>query len=416
MSIRFSFVLLVGVLVVLNGCIPSENKSHSLNTETDTPISFESIVSPAGPGSSTPTVHTTSEGVVLLSWVEPHAEGGHHLRFSQLESDAWSDPKTIAQGEDWFVNWADFPSLISLDDGTLAAHYLVKSGEATFAYDIHVTQSLDGGQTWSSSVVPHTDGTQTEHGFVSMLPSGDGRLFAAWLDGRNTGGGHGSQGAMTLRSAILDHAGMLHDETLLDERICECCQTSAVRTSNGMIVAYRDRSDEEIRDISVVRWQHGMWSAPQTVYKDEWHILGCPVNGPAVAAAGDQVVLAWFTAAQDIPRIQLSFSTDEGQSFGVPVQVDDGFPFGRLDAMLLQDGSGLVSWVEKKDGGAEIRVRRVYPDGTLDQSSVVATTSAIRASGFPRMTRSGNTVYITWTEVGESLSIRTSVAMLSAGL
>ncbi len=120
---------------------------------------------------------------------------------------------------------------------------------------------------------------------------------------------------------------MLYDENLLDERICECCHTSAARTSNGIILAYRDRSDEEIRDISVVRWQDGMWSAPQTVYKDDWHILGCPVNGPAVAAAGDQVVLAWFTAAQDIPRIQLSFSIDEEQSFGVPIQADDGSPF-----------------------------------------------------------------------------------------
>ena len=419
MSIRFSPLLLAGVLVVSNGCTPSESTQHSLGTATGAPISFQNIASPAGPGSSTPTMHTTNEGVVLLSWVEPHAEGGHVLRFSKLEHEAWSAPKTIAQGEDWFVNWADFPSLISLDDGTLAAHYLVKSGEATYAYDVHVTQSLDGGQTWSPSVVPHTDGTQTEHGFVSMLPSSDGRLFAAWLDGRNTGGGHdghGSRGAMTLRAATLDHVGTLYGETLLDERICDCCQTSAARTANGVVVAYRDRSDEEIRDISVVRWQNGTWSAPQTVHEDRWHILGCPVNGPAVAAAGEQIALAWFTGAQDMLRIKLSFSTDEGRSFGAPVQVDDGFPLGRLDTILLQDGSALVSWIEKTDGGAEVRVRRVDTDGTPDVSSVVAVTSVARASGIPRMARNGNAVYIAWTEAGEPSSIHTAVAMLSEGM
>lgn len=419
MSIRLLLFLFAGVLVVSNGCTPSESTQHTLDIATGAPISFQDIASPAGPGSTTPTVHTTNEGVVLLSWVEPHAEGGHVLRFSRLEHDAWSAPKTIAQGEDWFVNWADFPSLISLDDGTLAAHYLVKSAGATYAYDVHVTQSLDGGQTWSPSVIPHSDGTKTEHGFVSMLPSSDGQLFAAWLDGRNTGGSHdgrGPQGAMTLRAAILDHTGSLHGETLLDERICECCQTSAARTTNGLVVAYRDRSDEEIRDIAVVRWQNGTWSAPQTVHEDRWQILGCPVNGPAVAAAGEQVALAWFTAAQDTRRIKLSFSTDEGRSFGAPVQIDNGSPIGRLDTILLQDGSALVSWIENADEGAEIRVRRVYPDGTLEASSVVAATSASRASGVPRITRNGNAVYIAWTKAGTPLSIRTAVATLSGGV
>ena len=412
MSIRFLLFLFAGVVVVRNGCTPSESIQHTQDTGTGAPISFQDIASPAGPGSTTPTVHATNDGVVLLSWVEPHAEGGHVLRFSRLEHDAWSTPKTIAQGGDWFVNWADFPSLISLDDGTLAAHYLVKSAEATYGDDVHVTQSLDGGQTWSPSVIPHTDGTQTEHDFVSMLPSSDGQLFAAWLDGLETGGGHdghGPRGAMTLRAAVLNHAGTLYDETLLDERICDCCQTSAARTTNGLIVAYRDRSDEEMRDIAVVRWQNGIWSAPQTVHEDRWHILGCPVNGPAVAATGEQVALAWFTAAQDTPRIKLSFSTDEGQSFGAPVQIDGG----RLDTILLQDGSALVSWIEKTDDEAETRVRRVHPDGTPDASSVVAATSAARASGVPRMARDGNAVYIAWTEAGQPSSIHTAVATLS---
>ena len=419
MSIRFLFFLFAGVLAVSNGCTPSESTQHTLDAAIGAPISFQGIDTPAGPGSSAPSLHTTNEGVVMLSWVEPHAEGGHVLRFSRLEHDAWSTPKTIAQGEDWFVNWADFPSLISLDDGTLAAHYLVKSGEATYAYDVHVTQSLDGGQTWSPSVIPHSDGTQTEHGFVSMVPSSDGQLFAAWLDGRNTEvdhDGHGSWGAMTLRAATLDRAGTLHDEALLDERICDCCQTSAARTTNGLVVAYRDRSDEEIRDIAVVRWQNGTWSAPQTVHEDRWHILGCPVNGPSVAATGARVVVAWFTAAENTPCIKLSFSTDEGQSFGAPVQIDDGFPVGRLDTILMQDGSALVSWIENTDAGAEIRVRRVYPDGAPDASFVVAATSASRASGVPRIARNGNAVYIAWTEAGTPSFIRTAVSTLLGGV
>jgi hypothetical protein len=67
----------------------------------------------------------------------------------------------------------------------LAAHWLVKRGSATYAYDVNITQSKDGGKSWSKPIVPHRDNTQTEHGFVSLIPLNDGRLGANWLDGRN---------------------------------------------------------------------------------------------------------------------------------------------------------------------------------------------------------------------------------------
>lgn len=101
-----------------------------------------------------------------------------------LDQNGWGESRTVSQGENWFVNWADFPSVASLRNGTLAAHWLVKSGSSTYAYDVNVSQSKDG-KSWSKSIVPHRDNTQTEHGFVSLIPLSDGRLGAVWLDGRN---------------------------------------------------------------------------------------------------------------------------------------------------------------------------------------------------------------------------------------
>ena len=126
-----------------------------------------------------------------------------------------------------------------LRDGSLAAHWLVKSSKATYAYDVNIARSDNGGKTWTQPIVPHRDNTQTEHGFVSLIPLSDGRVGAVWLDGRNMKDMKESDehapapASMTLRYAAIDRKGNLSDEAELDNRVCECCQTSAAVTSDG---------------------------------------------------------------------------------------------------------------------------------------------------------------------------------------
>ncbi len=412
--------LSLGLLLILAltaGCARSDADETQAAAEAapETSLSFQEIASPAAPGSGLPNFFVTPGGTVLLSWVEMGTEQKAALRFAQIDGDAWAAPQTIAEGDDWFVNWADFPSIVALSDSALAAHLLVKSGPDTYAYDVQITQSQDGGRTWSPGVKPHRDGTLSEHGFVSMLPWHEGRLLAAWLDGRNTGGGHDGHGggAMTLRAATLGPDGTLADEVELDGRVCDCCQTSAARTTHGAVVAYRDRSDQEIRDIAVVRLDENGWSAPHRVHEDGWEIAGCPVNGPAVAADGARVAVAWFTAAGDTPRVRMALSEDEGRTFGPAITIDDGDPIGRVDVAVLPDGGALVSWVEKTPGGAAIRVRRIHADGTREASATVAPTSPKRASGFPQLTRHDATIYIAWTNAdADPLQLHTAIAML----
>lgn len=360
------------------------------------------IPSPAAGDSGQPNLATGPDGAVFLSWVERLREGRHVLRFSRLQGDQWSPPRTIREGDNWFVNWADFPSMTALRDGTLAAHWLAKSGSATFSYDVNITLSVDGGRSWSEPVVPHRDGTRTEHGFVSLFAAPGAGLGAVWLDGRemSTGSDGHSQGDMTLRFAALTRTGSISNEKLLDARTCECCQTSAVMTASGPVVVYRDRSEREIRDISLVRWHENRWLGPRPVHEDGWEIHGCPVNGPAAAADGERFVVAWFTGAHGRPALRLAFSGNSGETIGNPVAVDDGDPLGRVDVALLPDGSAVVLWMERAAGGAEIRFRRVKPDGALDPSVRVAPVSAARSSGFPHLVRSGRKLVFAWTSGG----------------
>lgn len=373
------------------------------------------LEAPAASGSGEPNLVVTPDGRVLLSWIEPAGEDGHSLRYAaRAKGGAWSGPETIAKGQGWFVNWADFPSVGALPDGTLFAHWLAKSGPGTYAYDVRVTASRDAGKSWGPPVVPHRDGTQTEHGFVSMTPWSAQTMGLVWLDGRKTAGasheGHGQgQAEMSLVHSTLDGEGRLGPETVLDPRVCDCCQTDAVLAEGATVVVYRDRSHKEVRDMSVVRLAGGRWSEPSTVARDGWEINGCPVNGPAIAASGRNVAVAWFTAANAKSQVKVAFSSDSAETFGAPIVVDDGRPIGRVDVVVLAQGVALVSWLEQAQKGTELRVRRVSPDGTRGEALTVADSSAARSSGFPRMVESGGEAVLAWRDAAEPPQVRTAV-------
>lgn len=387
--------------------------------ESNPPLVIRPADPPSGTDSREPELSVTKDGRLILSWVEKSTEGSYALRFAVRDTSVWSTAATVAEGNDWFVNWADFPSVIGLSDGSMAAHWLVKSGAGSYAYNVNIARSQDG-RTWSKPVVPHNDQTQTEHGFVSLLPLPDGRIGAVWVDGRNLKDVNEShdEGAplpvsMTLRYAAIDAAGGISDEVELDERICECCQTSAALTSEGAIAVYRDRSTSEVRDIYAVSKQQGNWSKPRQLYADSWDINGCPVNGPSIAAEDRRVAVAWYTEAQQSPRVKIVFSTDAGATFSTPIEVDDGQAIGRADVALLADGSALVCWMSGTTEGGAIKVRRVTPDGSLGPVSIVAETSISRSSGFPRIARQGDEIHFAWTEFGKPSRVRIATADVS---
>ena len=391
---------------------------HETPVIPEQPLVIRSIESPATGDSREPDLTATPDGRVILSWIEKLDAKRYALRTAMRDQKGWSEMRTVAEGDNWFVNWADFPSVIGLNDGSLAAHWLVKSGKGIYAYDVNIAMSRDG-EKWTKPLVPHLDKTQTEHGFVSLIPLRDGRLGAIWVDGRNTKNmkDHDEDkplsANMTLRYAAIDAGGNISDEAELDDRICECCQTSAALTSEGVIAVYRDRSQNEVRDIYSVRQANGAWVKPQAVHADNWELNACPVNGPAIAAAGRNVAVAWFTGAGGKQSVKVAFSADGGGTFGAPVPIDEGETQGRVDVVVLPDGSALVCWLSGNAEGGSINVRRVQANGTLGPPTVIAKTDISRSSGFPRMALLGNEVHFAWTEFGTPSRVRTAVADVS---
>ncbi|MGD8375042.1 MAG: sialidase family protein, partial [Acidobacteriota bacterium] len=359
-------------------------------------FSVREVDSPAGPGATTPFLVADADGI-LMSWLEER-DAGHALRFARWDG-GWSTPRTVIEGEPFFVNWADFPSLLPLGGESLVAHWLARSGEEPYAYDVRIARSGDGGRTWSRPVSPHHDGTPTEHGFVSLLPGEDGAFVAIWLDGR-AHHGQDSTRETAVRAARFDGKSFA-DETVLDPRVCDCCQTAAVSTPDGLLVAYRDRSTEEIRDIALVRRSGDTWTKPAPLHEDGWKIAACPVNGPALAALGDEVAAVWFTAADGPPgRVLAAFSRDGGRTFGEPLRIDDGEALGRVDVVRLDAWRALVTWMERsgEEGQAALRFRVAWREGRLEPPVDVARISAARAAGFPRIATWNGTTLVAWTD------------------
>jgi hypothetical protein len=366
---------------------------------------------------------------VLLSWIE-RAGARATLKFAERTAAGWSAPRVAASGDNWFVNWADVPSVVRVADGTLAAHWLQKSGPGTYAYDVRLSHSSDDGKSWSASVTPHHDGTKTEHGFASLFQMPGAGLGLVWLDGRamrpeshDAGAMAGAAmpgGAMTLRSATFDRDWKQTAETPVDLRVCECCPTTAAVTSSGPIVAFRNRTEDEIRDIYVSRLEAGRWTEPKAVHNDGWHITGCPVNGPMLSARGGDVAIAWFTMKGGQGQVFVAFSKDAGRTFGAPVRVDDAGSLGRVDIELLADAAAIPLWIESANGRTEVRVRRVEPSGARSDSVTIAAISSARSSGYPRMARHGTELVFAWTEVTRgvpgvqdgTLRVQTAVAWL----
>ena len=360
---------------------------------------------PSPAGAAQPQLADAPDGDLLLSWIERRDGGGHRYRFARHDAGAgWSEARTIAEGDDWFVNWADVPALQALDDGSLWAHLLVRNGEATYAYDTRLFSSRDGGASWQALGPVHDDGTATEHGFATLWAQSRDTLGIAWLDGRHTGGGghahdgHGG-GAMTLRAALFGAAGK-RAEAELDASTCDCCQTDAVMTPKGLLLAYRDRADGEIRDIATARFDGNTWSAPKIVHADGWFMPACPVNGPAIAARGRAAWVAWYTAAGNVPALKLAASADSGDTFGTPRTIARGEQVqGRVD--LAADASGTwLAWVEEAEGRQSLWLAR-FDHGLRAEHwrlKVADLAGRGRATGFPRLRLRDGEAWLAWTD------------------
>ena len=416
MKINKKLLTLLGIIsLFLFAC--SKNEPISLNSNELVEITNASL----------PNLFRDAEGNVLLSYVTQDNQKTS-LRLSRWHNDEWTAPELVVRGDNWFVNWADFPSVVN-NASNLFAHWLEMNGSGTYAYGVRFSTKLKSGQ-WSEPQWLHTDSSATEHGFVSLHPDKDG-AHAVWLDGRNMqSAGHDSHSdhakrsslenikGMTMRYAYINNQGQVSERTELDSLTCDCCQTTMTQTNDGVVIAYRDREvkslDSEIRDIKVLYNNSGEWLESKNIPVDNWNIQACPVNGPVLVAQKNKLALAWFTAAETKAKIQVAFSNDNGRSFLEPMVIDETNNLGRVAIDWLNAETIFISWIGMSKENTALLYRIVKLDGTMSDTQVVSQIDMSRSSGVPQVAQvSENKVLLTWTKAGERPSIQTKVINLN---
>lgn len=361
------------------------------------------------PGQAQGSVLATRDGF-LLSWIDREADHAA-MRFAELDRDgAILRRGEVARGSGWFINWADFPSLVIADNGDWLGFVLVKSDPSKpYAYDIHTTRSTDRGVTWSPLSVLHDDGTTTEHGFVSLLPDGNDRILAVWLDGRHTrseGGhdGHDHGGAHTaLHTAVLTRNGIIERQEL-DDLTCDCCRTALARGPEGPVAVYRDRTRDEIRDIFAVTRDAQGWSEPKPLPADQWKMPGCPVNGPALVPQGEGLLAAWPTQIDGMPMLRLArLNRDTWQALP---ELDRGNDMlGRVDLAPWAGDTTLAVWLGTEGERSALKLAELDANGAALTTHTIDTLPSGRATGMPRIAAHDGRALVVWTLPGEHGSL-----------
>jgi len=407
-------------------------------------INMQYVENPSSLNSKYPRLFTDNKGAVHMSWLhEIDEEAKLQLATLKPLTDGdqeynWSKKVTVASSDDWFINWADFPSVIGYNGEPMALHWLDKTPGHTFSYDVTIQTLLKGElnetadtalpyRFKASPLVPHDDGTASEHGFVSMSVIDSLSFYAIWLDGRNTQAAfehsntntthpaeaHSHDGhvhpeelsyAMSLRGGKISRNGIVLSSDIIDETVCDCCNTSMVNTEKGLLAVYRNRSQDEIRDIYISRYENGVWSAPKAVNNDGWKIAACPVNGPQIDLKDGTTAVAWYTGANDTSKVKLSFSDDYGDTFSDPIIVSEGNTLGRIDLVMTEDNSAWISFVERVEDAAQFRIQKIDRNGTIIQDLVLDAIDASRRSGFPQITEYNDGLLVAWTDWGEKAS------------
>ena len=363
-------------------------------------MKVETVANPSNPGSIQANWSATQDGKPILSWVETEKDESLTMKYSIRTGDTWSQPRAIAAHRAFFRQPAELPGMVALKDGTLLAHWVEMPEGGDDAEFLYVTASKDG-VNWTKPALAHKDKSMVQHGLASMAVSGEKEASVMWLEALK-----GEDGPVTLKRTIINNQAVVIKEEALDMDVCQCCPTAIVDTAKGLLVAYRDHTKEDIRDISVIRFEGGKWSQSQNINPDKWKLNACPTNAAAAAAKGNQVAISWFTGAQEKPRVQAIFSADNGATFGKPVLVSTGRAFGYTSIAMDDAGNALVSWLEQSGTDTKILARSVAANGTLGAVTAV-TQGSRRALGYPKILRAGGDTWVAWAGSENPMKVQT---------
>lgn len=290
--------ILTGMLWTCWSCSAPEQPAE--NDGDGSPI----LLSNSGNDASCVFLTSDEEGRPLVSWVEMKDDREKYLYFAFWdEGDAlFAEPEILQLPDHTAVHEEGMPKMAVKRDGSLLVFYEVSESSPHSRWgvsDIRFQRSFDRGKTWTSprSVDPDKP-MDASASFSGIARLADGEIGIGWL-GTNPDTARVGRPVLFAKSTA---EGDFSPPVVVDSTACQCCRVAMTGREDGaIVVAYRDLSPEDIRDISYAVSTDGgqSFGPPRDVSGDQWKVPGCPHNGPSVISDGENSYLVWFSGGAE---------------------------------------------------------------------------------------------------------------------
>lgn len=320
--LRIAVVVLLIVIAATAFSLWRHNRP--LFATADQPFVFEQHPRELNFTGRRPTVAATvAGGLYLLSTEAGDAASTLTLRMSHDGGEHWMQPTTLSTpGSDVTTSAENAPQLAAR---VMYAFALWQEKGLGGGPQLRIARSsgMDATQPVSTLVTDKPSKDITYSGFASLALASNGDVYVAWLDGRDqTSAATGTFNVYLARST--DRGVTFHQNVQVATLACPCCRPSLAIGPDGKVyVAYRHVFGDNERDIAVAvssdSGEH--FNQPLRVSSDRWKLFGCPESGPVIALQGKELIVAWYTAADNNPGIRAAVSVDDAHSFSRPVVV-----------------------------------------------------------------------------------------------
>ena len=434
MKSRFSTALtlmaaFVAVSLVLSGC----GRTRGDDTVSEPVLVFNELVTVGDleRNPSDPFLQTAPDGDIVMSWTEqePGAkDDGRNFMVSTIDSQGRSSSE-IRQ-----IN--DQAGQLSSHGGENLAKFAVSPGDQVAAIwtpfsaepghpglPLKLTHAEDGEPFSAEKVLNDDQKEVSRANFSGMGTSPDGKIFAAWLDGRN------DLDAKQLFMAISEDGKTFSKNYSIAPAACPCCRPSVNFLDGGqtVLVAYRENAlpsgyitPDNVRDHLMIRSNDGgrTFSDPVVISDDGWVPIGCPHTGISIDVdSRDTIHAVWWTGgrAADEAGIYYTYSEDGGESF-IPRQlISKTAEDTVLHTQVVADQNDTVyaAWVGIREERPQILLTHRLA-GQQQWSPIDHASDTSWNAIYPMLTVDNEKLYVAWTErKGESSQIRLQTSPLA---
>ena len=419
--VLFPVALLAGLSLLVSGCGQTSGDDTAEDTPLSMALSFNEpiLVGDLEDNASDAYLQTSPEGEVFLSWTEidPEAEGHNNgnafIARVSLDTQQLGEPRQMNSHPISGNGGENLAKFTMGADGSVAAVWPVVGSEHHTG-DLEVAYAEPDG-AFSPAIPLNDDQEVAKHGYTGIATAPDGRVFAAWLDGREEVV-EGSEVYM----AISEDGGKTYGKNYsVSPAACHCCRPSMVFLDGGetIVLSYRIIEEGNVRNHVALRSTDGgkTFGDVIRISDDGWVSHGCPHAGISIVAdSNDGLHAVWWTGgrSEEEAGIYYTYSGDGGRSFAPRQLISEAPPYIVMHTQVTvdKDNTLYATWVNVKDEKPHIFVahRRTGEEEWSEGSQV---SDGTLHNFFPVVTVDDQNVYVAWTErkeEGSRVKLRTA--------